>query len=138
MKIRSLCDRYFDGETTADEEMVLREYFTSTQDIPEDLKAVKIMICGFSDAAAMTYSPKAVKRKSILRKIVWGATAAAASVAIIFAFRNKEVYGYQADGESITDPVAALEGVAYLTYLDKFEITINMAEMFADEMENND
>lgn len=138
MKIRSLCDRYFDGETTAEEEMALREYFTSVQDIPEDLKAVKIMICGFSDAASMTYSPNVVKRKSILRKIAWGTVAAAASIAMIFALRNKEVYGYQADGEAITDPVAALEGVAYLTYLDKFEVTINMAEMFADEMENND
>ena len=26
IKIRSLCDRYFDGDTTADEEMMLRSW----------------------------------------------------------------------------------------------------------------
>jgi hypothetical protein len=31
-----------------------------------------------------------------------------------------------------------MEGLTYLTYLEKFETTIDMAQMFAYEMENND
>lgn len=137
MKIRSLCDRYFDGETTAEEELVLKEYFAHVREIPEDLKAVKAMMCGFTDAASMTYSPTVIRHKSIIGKVIWGTVAAAASVAVIFSFRNKEIYGYQTNGKAITDPVAALDGVAYLSYLEKFETTIDMAEMFADEIENN-
>ena len=136
--IRSLCDRYFDGETTAEEELSLREYFSMAQDIPEDLMAVKVMICGLSDAATMTYSPEVAGRKPLIRKIIWGAVAAAASVAILFAFRKEEIYGYDADGNAITDPMAAMEGVRYLAYLETFETTIDIAEMLADGMENND
>ena len=43
-KIRALCDRYFDGDTTAEDEQMLREYFSSAQDVPADLKAVKVII----------------------------------------------------------------------------------------------
>jgi hypothetical protein len=56
-KIRTLCDRYFDGDTTAEEELLLREYFNRTKDIPADLRAVKVMMTGMSEAASMTYSP---------------------------------------------------------------------------------
>jgi hypothetical protein len=138
IKIRSLCDRYFDGDTTADEEMMLRDYFTHEKDIPADLKAVKVIMCGFSDAAVMAYYPKTAGWKPLIRKILWGTVAAAASVAILLAFRNEEVYGYDADGNAITDPVIAMEGVRYLTYLETFETTIDIAEMLAAGMGNND
>jgi hypothetical protein len=138
MKIRSLCDRYFDGETTAEEELALREYFASEKDIPEDLKAVKIMICGFSAAADMTYSPKAVRRRPMLGKIIWGTVAAAAIIAVCFVFKPKEISGYATDETVTADYARAMEGLTYLTYLEKFETTIDMAQMFAYEMENND
>lgn len=50
-KIRALCDRYFDGDTSAEEESTLRSYFTQVQDVPADLKAVKVMICGMDEAS---------------------------------------------------------------------------------------
>lgn len=138
MKIRSLCDRYFDGVTTAEEEMMLRDYFTQEKDIPADLKAVKVMICGFSDASSMKYAPKTVRPKSYVRKLVWGTMAAAASVAMIIALRNRGVSEVISENAQIVDQMESLEGMKYLTYLEKFEMTIDMAEMLALEMENND
>ena len=138
IKIRSLCDRYFDGDTTAEEEMILRDYFTQTKDVPADLKAVKVMICGLSDASSMTYAPKTVRPKSYVRKVVWGTMAAAASVAMVFALRNRGVSEDVSENAQIVDQMESLEGMKYLTYLEKFETTLEVAEMLALEMENND
>ena len=44
-KIRNLCDRYFDGNITDEEEITLKSWFLHTDDIPADLKAVKTMFC---------------------------------------------------------------------------------------------
>lgn len=138
MKIRSICDRYFDGDTTAEEETMLRDYFTQEKDVPADLKTVKVMICGLSDASSMKYAPKTVRPKSYVRKLVWGTIAAAASVAMIIALRNRGVSEAISENTQIVDPMESLEGMKYLTYLEKFEMTIDMAEMLALEMENND
>ena len=143
--IRALCDKYFDGGTSAEEERTLRSYFTQIQDVPEDLKAVKMMICGMDEAASMTYSPSGTGqhtthgsvRKMSIRRIIWGTIAAAASVAICISLFNREVYGYDADGKAITDPQEALEGTKYLAYLSQLETTIDIAQMITMEMEDN-
>ena len=105
-KIHSLCDRYFDGETSAGEELRLREYFSRAEDVPADLRAVKVMICGMDDAASMTYSPSGTGqhttrgsvRKMSIRRIIWGTIAAAASVAICIA----SVFGQPCAPEAIS------------------------------------
>ena len=38
----------------------------------------------------------------------------------------------------IADQMESLEGMKYLTYLEKFEATMEVAEILALEMENND
>jgi len=137
--IRSLCDRYFEGETSAEEEQALREYFNRTKDVPEDLKAVKVMMCGLSEAASMTYAPRSVKPAGrAIRKIIWGSIAAAASVAVYMTLMNREIYGYDVEGNAITDPMTAMSGISYLSHLEKLEMTIDVAEMLAIEMENNE
>jgi hypothetical protein len=138
IKIRSLCDRFFDGDTTAEEEMMLRDYFTQEKDIPADLKAVKVMICGMSEAASMRYEPKAEKPKNFVRKLVWGTMAAAASVAMIIALRGLGTSGETSERTLIADQMESLEGIKYLAYLEKFEATMEVAEILALEMENND
>jgi hypothetical protein len=138
IKIRSLCDRFFDGDTTAEEEMMLRDYFTQEKDIPADLKAVKVMICGMSEAASMRYEPKAAKPKNFVRKLVWGTMAAAASVAMIIALRGLGTSGETSERTLIADQMESLEGIKYLAYLEKFEATMEVAEILALEMENND
>ena len=144
-KIRTLCDRYFDVEISAEEEQQLREYFSLAKDVPADLRAVKVMIGGMDDAASMTYTPSGdgqhtthgSVRKMNIRRIIWGTIAAAASVAICFSVFNHEIYGYDADGKAITDPQKALEGTKYLAYLSRLETTIDIAQMITLEMEDN-
>ena len=136
-KIRTLCDRYFDGDTTAEEEQLLREYFNHVKDIPADLRAVKVMMTGMSEAAAMTYSPPAPARKGIVRKIVWGTIYAAAAIGLFVSLFDREIYGYDADGKAITDPDIAFESTKYLSYLSQLETTIDIAQMITQEMENN-
>ena len=136
-KIRTLCDRYFDGDTTAEEEQLLREYFNHVKDIPAYLRAVKVMMTGMSEAAAMTYSPPAHARKGIVRKIVWGTISAAAAIGLFVSLFDREIYGYDADGKAITDPDIAFESTKYLSYLSQLETTIDIAQMITQEMENN-
>lgn len=141
-RIRTLCDKYFDGETTVDEEIMLKAYFMTSADVPSDLRAVKAMICGMEEASKMTYSPAPAKparsfRNGRLGRIIWGTVAAAASVAICISLFNREIYGYDADGKAITDPQEALEGTKYLAYLSRLETTIDIAQMITLEMEDN-
>ena len=136
-KIRNLCDRYFDGDITEDEERTLRAWFLHTEDIPADLKAVKTMFCGFEKAAEMTYRPSAPRKKThkTIGRIFWGTVAAAAAAAVCIGIFNREIYGYDADGKAITDPQVAMESTAYLAYLDNLKTSIDIAMMLTMEME---
>lgn len=137
-KITALCDKYFEGDTSPEEEQLLRNYFTDARDIPESLRSMKVMMCGLSEAAAMTYEPAAgrVKRSNV-RRLIWSSVGIAASIALCMAFLNRETYGYDADGKAITDPETALEGTVYLSYLSQLETTIDIAQAITEGMENN-
>ena len=92
-KIRALCDRYFNGETSAEEEQRLRKYLRLAEDVPADLRAVKVMLCGMDDAASMTYRPSGTGqhttrgsvRKMSIRRVIWG------TIAAIEGYSNKEL-----------------------------------------------
>ena len=135
--IRALCERYFDGESSSEDEKILRDYFRENEDVPSDLRAVKVMICGFSEAASMTYRPDVPQRKSGIRKIVWGIMTAAAAAAICIGIFRRETYGYDSEGNAITDPQVALQGTSYLAYLDNLETSFDIARILTQEMENN-
>lgn len=135
--IRALCERYFDGESSSEDEKILKEYFRENEDVPSDLRAVKVMICGFSAAATMTYTPAASERKPRLRKIVLGVMTAAAAAAICIGIFRRETYGYDSEGNAITDPQVALQGTSYLAYLDNLETSFDIARILTQEMENN-
>ena len=51
-EIRALLERYFDGESTLEQERLLREYFTGTKHTPGDLMYARAMFAQFSEAAA--------------------------------------------------------------------------------------
>ena len=136
-KIHTFCDRYFDGDSTAEEEELLREYFNQVKDIPADLRAVKMMMRGMSEAAEMTYSPAVARSKGIVRKIVWGTISAAAAIGLFVSLFDREVYGYDTDGKAITDPQQALESITCLAYLDNLESSFDIARALTLEMENN-
>ena len=126
-KIRALCDRYFDGDITEDEEMALKSWFRNTEDVPSDLKSVNAMFRGFEEAAAMKHRP--------FSRIFWGTVAVAAAAALCIGIFNREIYGYDADGKAITDPQVAMESTSYLSYLDNLETSIDIAMMLTMEME---
>lgn len=136
--ITALCEKYFDGATSPDEEQLLQNYFTEARDIPENLKSTKVMICGLSEAASFTYEPTTkTVRRGLVRRIVWSSVGIAASIALCVALFNRETYGYNIDGKAITDPETALEGTVYLTYLSQLETTIDIAQAITEGMENN-
>lgn len=49
-KIRALLKSYKEAETSRDEENILRDYFQTTTEIPEDLKADQHLFKGFQNA----------------------------------------------------------------------------------------
>ena len=136
-RITALCEKYFDGTTSSEEDQLLRDYFTDAGDIPENLRSMKVMMCGLSEAAALSYEQKAVTvKRGLVRRIVWSSFAAA-SIALCIAIFNRETYGYSIDGKAITDPEKALEGTVYLSYLSQLETTIDIAQAITEGMENN-
>ena len=137
-RITALCEKYFNGDSTPEEEMLLREYFADAKDIPDNLRSIKVMMGGLSEAAAMKYEPAIgrVKRSNV-RRLIWSSVGIAASIALCLAFLNRETYGYDVDGKAITDPEVALEGVVYLSYLNQLETTIDIAQAITAGMENN-
>ena len=82
LKIRTLVDRFFDGQTTLDEEQQLYDYFGQPlESLPGDLLPLRQM---FVDLAALTVANEVrqtvVKPRSAFRRWV-----AAASIAVLVA-----------------------------------------------------
>ncbi len=121
-EIKRLLDRYFDGETTLDEEQTLRRYFTSAADIPADLRYAAPMFAYAAKKRAQTRPVAAKTEHSRLPRRRFGvfaaATAAAAAciaIGAVIVFRggdfrqdavSNEVYCYL-DGRAITDRAEA-------------------------------
>lgn len=105
----NILDRYFEGETTLDEERTLREYFRQ-QDIPEEYKVYAPMFRFFTEEKESGTEEVATKKKK--RKLpiyIWSSVAAC----ILLVITIVSIYNYQAndtsrslvyiDGEKISD-----------------------------------
>ena len=57
--------------------------------------------------------------------------------AICIGIFRRETYGYDSEGNAITDPQVALQGASYLAYLDNLETSFDIARILTQEMENN-
>ena len=80
-RIAELLNRYFEGETSIEEERELRAFFRTTQILPtqwEDYRA----IFGYFDSNRAT---SAIAPKHRVRRITWLSTAAAAAACVAFA-----------------------------------------------------
>ncbi len=138
-KLESLLKRYDDGETSLEEEKLLKEYFHSGK-VPNHLKEYK-MIFNFSEEEKKIHHPGKIKLKS-RRK--WYAIGLAASILIavgIFTFQENEQQNFsQNELGTIENPEEAyykaketLQMVAQimnigkqeLVYLDEFNKTKN-------------
>lgn len=83
LKIRTLIDRFFEGETTLAEEQVLYDFFRNAPQLPEDLEAHRQM---FLDFAALSVSCDTnVMQKKTVRPVRrrWLPWAVAASVTVL-------------------------------------------------------
>lgn len=120
-EIKRLLDRYFDGETTLDEEQTLRRYFNSTTDIPADLRYAAPM---FAYAAKKRMQTRPAVAEATLKRAPrrrFGAIAAAMAAAacmalgVVALYRGGDLSQQAAsdvaycylDGRAITDPAEA-------------------------------
>ena len=119
-EIRRLLDRYFDGETTLDEEQALRRFFASTADVPADLRYAAPMFAYAAEKRTQTrpVAAKASSKRFSHRLGSIAASVAAAACIVLGAmtvFRGgdlaadivpEQAYCYL-DGRAITDRAEA-------------------------------
>ena len=86
-RLEELLNRYFEGETSLEEERELREFFRSTQIIPSQWECYRA-IFGYFDSERAIVSGRAtsaIPTRHRVRKITWLSAAAAAAACVVFA-----------------------------------------------------
>ena len=79
--IQHLMEKFMDNATSVDEERVLKEYFSTHDDIPEDWSAYAILFRGFSLKSSVAIK----KRRSVYP---WVAAVAASVVCVLLLYTN--------------------------------------------------
>lgn len=93
LRIRTLTDRFFDGDTTPEEEQELYDFYRQ-EDIPEDLRPHQEL---FRDLAALTtLSPTVEQRQHRSRWWI-----AAAAIALLLTIGGTTLYHYQREDECV-------------------------------------
>ena len=93
LRIRTLTDRFFDGDTTPEEEQELYDFYRM-EDIPEDLRPHQEL---FRDLAALTtLSPTVEQRQHRSRWWI-----AAAAIALLLTIGGTTLYHYQREDECV-------------------------------------
>ena len=106
--IKALLDKYLDGETSAAEELTLREYFASAGDgIPEEWRPYKALFA-FVDGERQAEAKQPVRRHTAamrhLRRIAVAASIAAAVAATVVMRQAQPSDGYAViNGKVYTD-----------------------------------
>jgi hypothetical protein len=119
-QIKQLLTRYFEGETTLEEEKMLREYFTGEGEIPADLVTSGRSFMLFKTAAG--YKPDVSELESRLSALIDDQTVAihpaskrtlyrflaVASIALLIGISGLFIYrGQNVPRDTFSDPVAA-------------------------------
>ena len=82
LKIRTLLDRFFDGETTLSEEKELYAFFREASELPDDLASLRPMFLAY-DAVQPVASTQQAKRPAPRRRWLPWAVAAAITVLLM-------------------------------------------------------
>ena len=82
LRIRTLTDRFFDGNTTLDEEQELYDYYSREPSLPPDLQPLRQM---FLDLAAVQYVAIPSQQPPQPKRQRWPRWLAAAAVALLIA-----------------------------------------------------
>lgn len=94
--IQHLMEKFMDNATSVDEERVLKEYFSTHDDIPEDWNAYAILFRGFSQKSSV-----ANKKRRLVYP--WVATVAASVVCLFLLYINENSHGELAVTEVVCD-----------------------------------
>lgn len=110
-EIEELLNRYFEGETSLQEEQTLKEYFLNADNVPAKWNYAKAMFTGFSSNKEVTSHTVAVKKKEMHLKRIAAAVAVVALLSVsvaLFVPKEKEIYCY-VNGKPVTDYELALK-----------------------------
>lgn len=86
-EISDLLEKYFDGETSIEEEKILKEYFLHTENIPEEWKEYKTLFSYFEVASEQTYERDILLPKKRSYRLPIGFSAVAAVIIAIFLWK---------------------------------------------------
>ena len=105
LRIRTLTDRFLEGETTLEEERELYAFYRS-EEVPDDLLSLRPLFVGLEEIQLETPSITSKKKKGDWRKWVM----IAASVLVLFLFGGSFLWQQQQNecvayvyGERVTD-----------------------------------
>ena len=110
-EIEELLNRFFEGETSLQEEQTLKEYFLNADNVPAKWNYAKAMFTGFSSNKEVTSHTVAVKKKEMPLKRIAAAVAVVALLSVsvaLFVPKEKEIYCY-VNGKPVTDYELALK-----------------------------
>lgn len=110
-EIEELLNRYFEGETSLQEEQTLKEYFLNADNVPAKWNYAKAMFTGFSSNKEVTSHTVAVKKKGMPLKRIAAAVAVVALLSVsatLLIPTEKEIYCY-VNGKPVTDYELALK-----------------------------
>ncbi len=137
-KIETLIEKYFNAETSLEEELLIKSYYKNTpqKEMPESLLVYTDMFGFFEAEKKYIESPKREYRSFYRSMLRWGTVAAAAILLIAFFLinpRNDDSFRLVIDGEQVNDSELAvtvannrLEKVnSIMQQLDKANNTLN-------------
>lgn len=130
-KIRLIAAKYYDGESSVEEERLLREFFGSMQmsAVPQDLRPLARMLGGFRSMLRERMPARRGRRRILLL----AASVAAALILTVFRPSAEVVYGYDSEGKAITDPEQALAmSASVFSDLSALGETVDSAEEIID------
>lgn len=113
-KIEELLNKYFEGETSLQEEQTLKEYFLNADNVPAKWNYAKAMFVGFEQNRQTVATPaqtKSSKRKSPLwikiAAVFVGTIALSGIIAVVWPKQEEVVYCC-VNGKPVTDYNTAL------------------------------
>ena len=92
MKIEELIDRYFEGQTSCEEERELRSFFTQ-ENVPESLQVYRpLFVCLDQEAKAFRQESAPVKKPSFRRRFIYTTGGIAAGILLNYVIIDGKQY----------------------------------------------
>ena len=115
-EIKALLDKYLEGNTSLEEEKILRKFFDEKQDVPEDIQYAKHMFSSFRNEASgkPDFVIKDHKVIHFRKRNIFVLTGIAASILLIIGYflinnsRNDQIIYAYFDGKPVHDKQFAI------------------------------